>query len=106
MFCPTYCQKARIPASSESRDTETLPPLADTTFPLGGYKLIIRATASPGLDRSYAATTRVRSVSAMAARSALDIGASLARAQAVKASAPSAAKQARRGRVEAIIVAE
>jgi hypothetical protein len=54
MFRPTLSQKARIPASSESRDVDTCPPLAEITGPVDGYKLMSRATASPGMEKLYA----------------------------------------------------
>jgi hypothetical protein len=43
-----------MPDSSESRDVETCPPLAEITVPVDEYRLMSRVTTSPGLERSYA----------------------------------------------------
>ena len=55
----------------ESRDVSMRPAAADTTRPLGGYRLSIRCSAS-GFERSYAALTWRVNESTIAARSAFE----------------------------------
>lgn len=67
MLLPTYCQNVEICVWRSDRLVNTRPPLAETSGPVVGYRLIILDTTS-GFDKSYELLTRCVSESVIAFR--------------------------------------